>query len=57
MTRACSTKTRDNGFKIKKGTFRMDLFFTGRVVRHWHRFLRDVDAHYWEFSSLSSMML
>lgn len=46
MTRACSTKKRGNGFQLKEGRFRLDLWFPGSVVRHWHRFLREVvDAH------------
>lgn len=46
MTRACSTKIRGYSFQLKEGRFRLDLLFTERVVRHWHRFLREVvDAH------------
>lgn len=34
-----------HGFKLKDGRFRLDLrkrLFTGRVVRHWNRFHKDV---------------
>jgi len=39
FTRACSDRTRGNGFKLKEGTFGVDIrkaFFTTRMVRHWH---------------------
>ena len=45
FSRACCSRTRSNGFKLKKGRFRLarrNEFFMKRVLKHWDRLPREV---------------
>lgn len=46
FTRACSGRTRGNGFKLKEGRFRLEIWkksFIQRLVKHWHRLPKEAE--------------
>ena len=54
FSRACYSRTRGNGFKLREGKFRLNIrkkFFTVTLVKYWNRLLREaVGASPWKHS-------